>query len=37
MPSGDKVRLMNIEKARQYGFKPKINIEEGIKKQLIGI
>ena len=34
MPSGDKVRLMNIEKAKQYGFKPKINIQEGIKKTI---
>jgi len=30
-PSGDKKRLMNIDRAKAIGFSPKITIQEGIK------
>ena len=30
-PAGDKIRLMNIDRAVSIGYKPKINIDEGIK------
>ncbi len=33
-PSGDKVRLMNIDRAASYGYKPKIDIETGIKNTI---
>ena len=32
--SGDKVRVMNIEKAKLLGYKPSINLEEGIKETI---
>lgn len=31
-PSGDKIRLMNIDKAKALGWEPKISLEEGIKE-----
>jgi len=33
-PSGDKIRLMNVSKAKRIGFKTKTSIEEGIKKTI---
>ncbi len=34
-PSGDPVRLMNIERAvKLIGYKPKTSIDEGIKKTI---
>lgn len=33
-PTGDKVRLMDIKKAKKIGFLPKTKIEEGIKKTI---
>jgi len=31
MPSGDKKRLFSMDRARKYGFKPSINLDNGIK------
>lgn len=31
-PSGDKIRLMDISRARRLGFRPKVSIEEGIRE-----
>ena len=31
-PSGDKKRLMNIERAQSLGFEPKISIEKGVRE-----
>ena len=33
-PSGDKIRLMNINKAKKMGFKPNIDIVTGIKRTI---
>jgi GDP-L-fucose synthase len=33
-PSGDKKRLMNIERAKSIGFNPEISIEQGIKETM---
>ena len=34
MPVGQKFKLMNINKAKKLGWRPKINIEQGIKLTL---
>ena len=31
-PSGDKVRLMNVQKLKKTGFKNIVSLDEGIKK-----
>ena len=33
-PTGDKIRLMSIKKAKQIGFEPKVDIVSGIKKTI---
>ena len=33
-PSGDKIRLMNIKKAKKIGFKAKVDIVTGIKNTI---
>jgi len=33
-PSGDKIRLMNIDKIKLLGFAPKVDISDGIKKTI---
>jgi len=33
-PTGDKIRLMSIKKARKIGFKPSVDIVSGIKRTL---
>jgi GDP-L-fucose synthase len=33
-PSGDKKRLMDVERAKALGFKPKVSIEDGIKEAI---
>lgn len=33
-PSGDRKRLMNMEKAHSYGFKCQVSLEEGIKNTI---
>ena len=33
-PTGDKIRLMSIKKAKDIGFKPKVSIVTGIKRTL---
>jgi len=33
-PSGDKIRLMNIDKISSFGFKTSVNIEEGIRRTI---
>ena len=33
-PSGDKIRLMNIDKIKKIGFVPKVDISQGIKKTI---
>ena len=33
-PSGDKIRLMNISKAKKMGFKPNVDIVTGIKRTI---
>lgn len=32
--SGDKMRIMDIKKAQAIGYKPKVNLEEGIKETI---
>lgn len=34
-PSGDKQRVMDISRARSYGFEPQINLENGVKDTMI--
>ena len=33
-PSGDAKRIMNMEKAKKYGFKCKVNLESGIRQTI---
>jgi len=34
-PAGDKIRIMNIDRARSIGFEPQISIEEGVKETMV--
>ena len=29
-PNGDKIRLMDMSRAKSYGFKPKVSLKEGL-------
>ncbi len=33
-PSGDKIRVMNIDRAKSLGYKPKISLEVGLKETI---
>lgn len=33
-PSGDKQRILNTKKLNDYGFKPQINLKEGLTRTL---
>ena len=36
-PTGDRRRVLDMERAKSYGFEPQISIEEESKKQYSGI
>ena len=33
-PSGDKIRVMNVDRAKSLGYNPSISLEEGIKETI---
>ena len=33
-PSGDKIRVMNVDRAKSLGYNPSISLEQGIKETI---